>query len=191
MSRVFFTSDLHVGHANVIRYSKRPFKDVDEMDAELVRRWNSVVQPEDHVYVVGDFALCHPRRALEVRRQLRGTIYLVLGNHDKGVKAETYDFAWVKDYYVYKHPLLDGNKQNIVLFHYAMRVWDKAHHGAWAIYGHSHGSLPDDPNALSLDIGVDNWDYTPVSFEQIQARMAQKTWKPVDHHGSDREDAAT
>ena len=58
-----------------------------------------------------------------------------------------------------------------------------SHVGAWHLYGHSHGLLPDDPNALSLDVGVDCWGFRPVSFAQIQACMATKTWKPVDGHG--------
>jgi calcineurin-like phosphoesterase family protein len=64
-----------------------------------------------------------------------------------------------------------------------MRVWNKSHHGAWHLYGHSHGTLPDDPNALSFDCGVDCHNYTPISFEQVEAIMAKKTFKPIDHHG--------
>lgn len=49
--------------------------------------------------------------------------------------------------------------------------------------GHSHGSMPDDTNMLSCDVGVDCWNYTPVSMEQLQVHMSKKTFKPVDHHG--------
>lgn len=179
----FFTSDLHFGHANVIKYVPRPFKDVEEMDAELSRRWNAVVGPKDEVYVVGDFSLCKRARALEIAMALNGVKYLVRGNHDKEPPGAA--FAWIKDMHTVKVDV-GGQERRIVLCHYAMRVWDRAHYGAWHLYGHSHGSLPDDPNALSLDIGVDSWNYTPVSIAQIAERMAQKTWKPVDHHGEDR-----
>lgn len=179
----FFTSDLHFGHANVIKYVPRPFKDVEEMDAELIRRWNAVVGPKDEVYVVGDFSLCKRARALEIATALNGVKYLVRGNHDKD--PPTAAFAWIKDMHTVKVDV-GGQEQRIVLCHYAMRVWDRSHHGAWHLYGHSHDSLPDDPNALSLDIGVDCWDYTPVSVAQIAEWMAQKTWKPVDHHGEGR-----
>jgi len=73
----FFTSDLHFGHANVIKYVPRPFKDVEEMDAELIRRWNAVVGPKDEVYVVGDFSLCKRARALEIATALNGVKYLI------------------------------------------------------------------------------------------------------------------
>lgn len=179
---VFFTSDLHVGHANILKYSKRPFADLDEMHSELVRRWNSVVGPKDEVYVVGDFAYkCHPGTLRRFAESLNGTMYLVRGNHDK---ASVSHFAWVKDLHTIH--VQDGDRvQRIVLCHYAMRVWNTSHHGTWHLYGHSHGNLKDDPNSLSFDVGVDCWDYTPVSYEQVKARMATKTWKPIDHHGRD------
>jgi len=64
-----------------------------------------------------------------------------------------------------------------------MRVWNKSHHGALNLYGHSHGSLPDDPHALAIDVGVDCHNFTPISFEQVKKIMSKKTFKPIDHHG--------
>ena len=63
-----------------------------------------------------------------------------------------------------------------------MRVWNKSHHGAWQLYGHSHGSLPDDPNALSFDVGCMLFDYEPLEFEDVKKIMSNKNYKPVDHH---------
>jgi calcineurin-like phosphoesterase family protein len=63
-----------------------------------------------------------------------------------------------------------------------MRVWNHSHHGSWHLFGHSHGTLTDDTDSLSLDVGVDCWGYSPVSMEQLDAKMATKTFKPVDHH---------
>ena len=185
----FFTSDLHFGHRNVIKYVPRPFSSVEEMDATMIERWNALVAPGDDVYIVGDFALCRPARAVEIAHALNGNKFLVRGNHDKRVEGALHKcFAWVKDVYTAKVPDADapGGVQRIVLYHYAMRVWDGSHYGAWSLYGHSHGNLADDPNSLSFDIGVDCWDYRPVSYAEVKARMATKRWKPVDHHG--RED---
>lgn len=66
-----------------------------------------------------------------------------------------------------------------------MRVWNKSHYGAWMLYGHSHGSLIDDPNSLSFDVGVDCHNYKPFSFEEVKEIMSHKIWKAIDHHGND------
>jgi calcineurin-like phosphoesterase family protein len=73
--------------------------------------------------------------------------------------------------------------QDITLCHYALRVFNKSHHGSWHLYGHSHGTLPDDPNSLSFDVGVDCHNYFPISLDQVKKIMSKKTWKPIDHHG--------
>jgi hypothetical protein len=66
-------------------------------------------------------------------------------------------------------------KQGIVLCHYAMRVWPHSGHGAWQLYGHSHGNLPDDPLSLSMDVGIDSHGFCPWHFEEVQAIMKGKS----------------
>jgi len=63
-----------------------------------------------------------------------------------------------------------------------MNVWDKCHHGSWHLFGHSHGSLPDNPNSLSFDVGCNIWGYEPLEFERVKEIMSHKTFKPIDHH---------
>jgi calcineurin-like phosphoesterase family protein len=185
--RHWFTADTHFDHANVIRYAGRPFDNVEAMDEALVANWNARVQPGDWVYHLGDFAFCKPERALWFARRLAGNKCLVFGNHDKRLRREDdllKQFCWARDLTEIKvqdETAPDG-VQRIVLCHYAMRVWNRSHYGAWQLYGHSHGSLKDDPHALQLDVGVDAWAYRPVSYEEIRARMKQKEWRPVDHH---------
>lgn len=192
--RVFFTADTHFGHANVINYSHRPFRDVVDMTTQLVANWNATVGPHDVVYHLGDFALCKPAQALDIAAKLNGRKYIVWGNHDKAVRkgsallnAFAAHFTVLEAQTMIRVPDVDagqlaGNVQCIVLSHYAMRVWDRSHFGTWHLFGHSHGSMPDDPTSRSLDVGVDVWDYRPVSYEQIKARIATKTWQPVDGH---------
>lgn len=179
---VWFTSDLHIGHKNILEYSGRPFKSVEEMDEALVKNWNHAVAPGDSVYCLGDFALCDPERATAIAKQLRGQKFLVLGNHDKRLRKHRpflAEWIWARDL-----TSIEVGEQKIVLCHFALRTWHQQHRGAWSLYGHSHGSLIDDPNLLSLDVGVDCWGYAPVSFEQIAERMSKKQFKPVDHHGA-------
>lgn len=173
--KTWFTSDHHFGHSNIIKYSKRPFADVKEMDQKLIRNWNERIQPGDTVYHLGDF--CFSEKGQGILDQLNGNKHLILGNHDKeGRKLR----GWAS---IEKFREVTVNGQYIVLCHYAMRVWNKSHHGAWMLYGHSHGSLPDDPNSLSFDVGVDCHDYKPLEFEDIGRIMKKKTWKAIDHHG--------
>lgn len=177
----FFTADTHYGHTNVITYSKRPFKDAQEMDEHMIAQWNAIVRPGDQVYHLGDFAFCDADKAVKIAKRLMGQKFLVFGNHDKHHRKNQQfvsQWAWTKDL---ADITISG--QRIVLLHYAMRVWNQSHRGAWQLHGHSHGSLQDNPNALQLDVGVDCWNYTPVAFEDLAKRMKLKTYKPVDHHG--------
>jgi calcineurin-like phosphoesterase family protein len=184
MNNIWFTSDHHFGHANMIRFSKRPFASVEEMDEHLLERWNAVVKPGDTVYHVGDIFWTSTEEAKGLRERLNGRICLVRGNHDKTADSMKSAFEWFKDYYELKieDPDAEGGKRRIVLCHYAFRVWNKSHHGSWHLYGHSHGSLSDDPNTRSFDVGVDCHDYTPVSYARVKEIMAGKKFVPIDHH---------
>lgn len=80
---IFWTSDVHIGHENIIAYSGRPFKNVPEMNEKIVEGWNQTVTPEDTVYVVGDFAMGKMADSLPVVGQLQGHKILIPGNHDR------------------------------------------------------------------------------------------------------------
>jgi calcineurin-like phosphoesterase family protein len=181
----WFTSDTHFGHARIINYCKRPFGSVGEMDAALVAGWNARVQQDDIVYHLGDFTLFGDASFVrKYRERLAGKIHLIRGNHEKKSQDFSDIFASVSDLTEITVPI-GAQHQRIVMCHYAMRVWPHSHRGAWHLYGHSHGTLSDDITALSIDVGVDCWEYAPVSILQIAARMAKKSWAPVDHHGRD------
>src|SRR5271170_819424 len=86
--KIFFTSDEHYGHTNIIKYTNRPYKDVETMNRDLIARHNSVVDPLDIVYHLGDFALTHPRYAHDILKKLNGAKHiLVKGNHDKSLRV--------------------------------------------------------------------------------------------------------
>ena len=190
--KTFFSSDHHFGHFNVIKYANRPFASVNEMDNELIRRHNSVVSKHDVVYFIGDFAFYRdPEKIVELLRKMNGEKHFISGNHDKSMytdlvmkQFQTFSKTPYREIYV-QDADARGGRQSITLCHYAMRVWNKSHHGAFHLYGHSHGSLPDNPHSLSFDIGVDSWNFTPVSYERVKEVMASKDWQPIDHHGAD------
>lgn len=186
MPDVWFTSDTHFGHARVIEYSNRPFKDIDEMDEMMIANWNSLVKPGDTVYHLGDFSFHGLEKTVKIAKRLMGQKFLIFGNHDKRSRKEkefTSRWVWCRD--------IEGitvDAQRIVLCHYAMLTWNQSHRGAWMLHGHSHGSLPNDPHALRLDVGVDPMGYWPVGFETVRGIMSKKEFVPIDHHGRKAQD---
>jgi calcineurin-like phosphoesterase family protein len=177
---VWFTSDTHFGHANIIGYSQRPFASTEEMDAVLICNWNARVRPQDEIWHLGDFTFRSEKAASLYLNRLNGRKHLVWGNHDSE-KVRQLD-AWASSL-PYAELALDGRK--IVLLHYGLRVWNKSHHGALHFYGHSHGSLPGDRQ--SCDVGVDNpaCVYAPWRLEEIEQHLATLPERePVDHHGA-------
>ncbi len=161
----WFTSDLHLGHSQIIKHCSRPFADSREMDGHLIAQWNAVVQPDDHVWVVGDFAFRGMKSPGDYLERLTGRKHLIHGNHDSAECREHQ--AWASSQQMAEISV-DGVR--VVLLHYAMRTWPKAHHGSLHLYGHSHGALSGDRQ--SLDVGVDVWDFRPVQLADIQRRLA-------------------
>lgn len=163
---------------------RKNFASIEQHNETLIERWNARVQPGDRVYHLGDFALGQASAAAEIGRRLNGQIYLIRGNHEAVAEHRLCRerFVWVKDY----HSLRVG-EQKIYLCHYAFRTWNCMHHGSWMLHGHSHGSLPE-LDHRSFDVGVDCWYFAPVSFEQVAAKMATKTFVAVDHHGEREHD---
>lgn len=184
----FFTSDLHLSHTRIIELCDRPFANADEMNDEIIERYNSVVGRNDVCYILGDVSFeKDPVKLDSMLARLNGEKHIVWGNHDHLLQKNSYwrkYFATAQDLSLITVPesANDGKKQSIVLCHYAMRVWNKSHYGTWQLFGHSHGSLADDPSLLSCDVGVDSWDYYPVSMQQLNELMSKKVFTPVDHH---------
>ncbi len=180
MSKIFFTSDHHFGHTNIIKFSNRPFSNIEEMNEELIKRWNEKVSPDDEVYYVGDLALMSSNKLKPILDRLNGKIYLIKGNHEDAAIANASRFEWIKDYYelkvkdVYAH----NGEQLIVLFHYAIKEWNASHYGTWHLYGHYHGTLFDDPLSRSIDIGVDCHNFYPISYEEVKEIILKKNWLP-------------
>lgn len=172
--QIYFTADTHFGHDRIRDYCSRPFSSVGEMDNVIIGRWNETVKPKDILYHLGDFCLGNQEMAFSYFRRLNGQIYVIPGGHDK---------RWVRPNLCYTGPncivrvlpplyTITLDEQVIVLCHFAMRTWDRSHYGSIHCHGHSHGRLPPWPN--SLDVGVDSWDFYPVSFDKVIAAIGHK-----------------
>ena len=137
MGKIFYIADWHYGHANCIHFDNRPFKNVDEMNKALIYNWNSVVSPEDTVYILGDMFWCNAVEAIEVLDKLNGQKFLVKGNHDRCKDANfNKRFARIDEYMEIK-----DNVRDVVLCHYPIHCF-KNHFYVWYhLYGHVHTSF--------------------------------------------------
>lgn len=166
----------------------------------MVSNWNKCVAKKgDIVYCVGDIIFARATKSYEILNRLNAPIALIKGNHDRGIESAKNRFIWIKDYYKLKVKDKDatGGVRQVVLFHYALRVWDASHYSSWSLWAHSHGTLEELPNSLSLDVGVDATAarlakenntsilpeyYRPVSYDEVKKWMATKIFKSIDHH---------
>jgi calcineurin-like phosphoesterase family protein len=162
---IWFTSDYHLCHTNIIKYDNRPFESADQMYRAIVTNHNALVTPTDTVYFLGDFCW-DPRFVKQALEALNGRFIMVWGNHDRKIRK-------FGDLFAECHELLQikYNDQDITLCHYPMRSWNKSHHGAWHLHGHCHGHLP--KYGKSFDVCTALWDYKPLSFNQVGVEMAQ------------------
>lgn len=169
----FFTADQHFYHTNIIRYCNRPFADVSDMNTAIRDRWNSVVSCRDTVYVLGDvlYKCCDVDACKKLIGSLNGNIHVILGSHDKESQLRQVGLRQL-----YPNRLIKIDGIWVYLNHCAMRVWERSHYGAFHLYGHSHGRLPEN-STWSFDVGVDCWNFYPVSFEQVCEKMRAKGWK--------------
>lgn len=162
--RVWVISDTHFGHARVIEFSKRPYSTADEMDEDMIARWNAVVQPNDIVWHLGDFSWHDKHRTIKIFNRLNGTINLIRGNHDQKW-IDSVGFNKISQYEELHH---DG--KYVILFHYPIADWNGQYHGSYHLYGHVHGNMTQ-PNTRSQDVGVDVIGFSPVLLDTIIAKL--------------------
>lgn len=176
--KLFFTSDFHLNHKNVIGFTNRPFKDLLEMHQEIISRWNAVVGAEDIVFNLGDLLWSGSRRFLEgFVERLNGTKYYILGNHDDPDKmpsgAKLYDTVH----------LAINNNPTYVLSHYPLFTWQGRDKGVCNLHGHIHlchtktnthedHLLPYHWN--QYDVGVDNNFFKPVERNEIIQKLHER-----------------
>jgi calcineurin-like phosphoesterase family protein len=165
---VFFTSDTHFGHGGALGLFGRPFASVAEMDAALIRRWNDSVGPEDEIWHLGDFAIRQrPGRIAEILEALAGRKHLIVGNNDGEATTGLPGWTSVQPY---AEITLDDTR--LVLCHYPFRSWNGMGKGAVNLHGHSHGRLA--PLPRQADVGVDLWDFRPMTLAQLRLGRRRK-----------------
>ena len=161
---IYFTADTHFFHKSVINFENRPFKDIYEMNEVIVFNWNDIVNPSDDIYILGDISFGRTKDTLDVIKSLKGRKHLVRGNHDKKMNVATRsEFVWIKDYFKLK-----VGDVKYILFHYPIYAWDGKDKGSYHLHGHTHtNSHSDIQLPKKINVGMDHWNYKPVSIEQI------------------------
>ena len=180
---IWFTSDLHFGHRNIIRFCKRPWETTEDMDLNLIQNWNSVVKPDDLVFDLGDFAFASNGKWKDLLSQLNGHHYLILGNHDI--------LRWPGDKImelfegVFHQMILKIDGRMVYLNHYPLLcyagTYSSEKNTVWALSGHTHickiGNTGKDFERMNYlfptqyDVGVDFNNYTPISFKEVKEKI--------------------
>jgi len=192
MANIFLVSDTHFGHAGVCHFLRndgtklRPWDTPEEMDEDMVKRWNSVVKPNDKVYHLGDVVI--NRKALSTLHRLNGSKVLIKGNHDI-FKLEDYTphFRDIRGYHV-----LNG----MIMSHIPVHEESIARFGV-NIHGHLHSNRvmkkikveehapePFDPRPYTVEkevidpryfnVSVEQIDFTPISLEDVKIRIKEQ-----------------
>ncbi len=170
---IFFTSDAHYSHANIIRFCNRPFADVHSMNKHITESWNKVVTPEDEVYILGDIFFKLPKSKMRnIMSGLNGKKYIVKGNHDRTETLNNLFNAKLIEWWKYSHDMsyeYDGKMYDFSLSHYPH--YPVKGDEIICLHGHTHGIYEHHGGYTHatgvIDVGVDNLGYEPISIEQI------------------------
>jgi len=195
--QVFFTSDYHEKHINLCRGTSnwpdktgcRDFDTLEQMSDAVVAGHNKLVKPNDIVFNLGDIIFGDKTKLPEFLAKLScKNIYFLMGNHDDWMNKE----SWAKELFIKVWSFgaeVSINGKLFVLNHYPLKVWRDNNKGSIHLFGHTHSSLPDDPHARSLDVGVDGCAYShqkfsPWSFDEVLDVCYNKksAFKALDHH---------
>lgn len=181
--KTWITSDLHFGHANIIKFCPKTrghFRDVDHMNKTMIRQWNESVQSEDTVYILGDVAFTNPDAAAQILNSLNGTKILIEGNHDSKLVKNVHFRNCFQE--IHKYLRLVYNKQQlIIMFHYPIWEWDQMHRGSVHFHGHLHGGDNGMPGSRAIDVGFDSTGKV-VSLIEDMIAIANKGYIRPHHH---------
>lgn len=200
MANIWFTSDLHFSHKNILRHCEERIKafgipnniseeeKVQLHDKYLIKLWNKTVSKKDTIYVLGDFSFANTESAKKIISKLNGNKFLILGNHDKSSeKLEGYfkQITQMKEI-IFKKDNFNFLEEDFGVFccHYAMITWSRKHYGVCQLMGHSHGRMDDYNEAsadLRVDVGIDGKlaNFNFISLEQLYKYFKDKVNKKL------------
>lgn len=174
---IYYISDNHFSHENVIHFDNRPFENTEVMNESLVQNWNSRVTSDDTVYILGDCFWKNEESSVELIQRLNGHKHLIRGNHDR-VKGK------LKSYYesIESYAEINDNDRLVILCHYPIPFYKNQHFGAVMLYGHVHNTkewefiekwkhelwneeIP--CNMINVGAMITYMNYTPRTLEEL------------------------
>ena len=186
----YYISDLHIGHKNIIRFDQRPFFDLSDMKQAIIKNWNSVVDKDDIIFNLGDFAFAPDKKWKEILGRLNGHHYLILGNHD--ITRWPGDSIMKLFERVENQMILKIDRRTVYLNHYPYLCyggsWRGPENAVYALHGHVHSgpnsSGKDSDRLVNLfpyqyDVGVDNNDYFPVAWTQVKEIISRQVTEGI------------
>lgn len=179
MTKIFVTSDLHFGHANVLKFcpeTRGMFATADEMNSGMIEQWNKTVSPEDTAYILGDVAFTSATEACKILAQLNGTKILIEGNHDyKNLRDRMFRSQFAEIHKLYE---LVHNKNRIVMCHYPLASWNQCHRGAIMLHGHLHGKPSGLEQYRIKDVGYDSTGKVVSLLDDIISEISSNEINP-------------
>lgn len=190
---IYVTSDLHLGHANILKYTDRHkfYSNIKDHDESIIETINKYVKSKDTLYILGDITFKSPEQLFY--RLKCNKIVIVPGNHDRWIKEKhSKEYTSIdtnEDQQIIITDLITELKDNLnsfVMSHYPLARWNKGHYGSYMLHGHCHGSFnTENTNCRRLDVGWDNF-YKPITLDQI-IQIKKSVPTSVKHHNNNNE----
>lgn len=186
--KIYFTSDLHFCHKNILSYDNRPYDTIEEMNRDIVETWNNIVSENDIIFLLGDITLYEKSNTvLSLLKELKGDIYFIQGNHDtdKAVNFYVENKVFKKvcsplQVIEYSLDNTDEGKFTFQLCHYPMLDWRKKQKGGFQIFGHTHGNLKDH-DVAQIEISWPVW-YRPIEIDEILVYLTKQQQSLKTHY---------
>ena len=188
---IYYISDLHIGHKNAIRFDERPFSDIDEMESEIIKRWNAKVTADDDVYILGDVFYRYKKDRAEFLKKLCGRLHLIIGNHDFDIIKNEAALACFESVDKLRQIVDDGRR--VVMCHYPIISWNMKHFGAYHVYGHVHTNVTEETMFMmkqerAFNAGCMLNNYEPCTLSELENNnrefknniFKQKTEKEIE-----------
>ena len=168
MNRIYFISDLHLSHNNIIKYCNRPYENVEAMNNDIIKRWNSVVSKNDTVWVLGDIGLGKKENIKKLLLQLNGHKKLIMGNHDSASIKFYYECGFHR---VYDKPVIIND-----FFILSHKPLEWVANPMFNIYGHVHDNKCYKTwSKTGCCVCVERHNYTPISWRTIESKIEELT----------------